>query len=257
MDTEPTPRSSPQSTTHLTLEDSSSAANPAATFPFLKYELVDPITLTASPAGTAVVRYSIAGTPLSLAPHSPSWFSRNVHELELLARQIPPRLQIEPASPDPLPIHLYGRQASEVSSSVNRSFDCDSFQSQSIDDSVPPTPRTSNSSVTLNISHKRLSLLSINRTYSRGSPSVNRLSTILRYRQSVAESRKSIQSFITCASIVFPDDKVDPLDSVPEKVWSSLYDFGVQVTDNHSIVSLIFSFSSTRLLQTRNPIGSQ
>lgn len=86
---------------------------------------------------------------------------------------------------------------------------------QSSTDSVPATPRSENSSLTLNISHKRLSLLSV-RSYSRGS-SVNRLS-ILRYRQSVAESRKSIQSFVTCASVGFPEDRNDTLESVPEKV---------------------------------------
>ncbi|THH33487.1 hypothetical protein EUX98_g686 [Antrodiella citrinella] len=84
--------------------------------------------------------------------------------------------------------------------------------SQSSVDSAPATPTSANSSVTLNISHKRLSVLSVRSP----SSSVNRLS-ILRYRQSVAESRKSIQSFITCASVVSPEEPTNALVSVPEK----------------------------------------
>lgn len=71
-------------------------ASPAvASLPIVKYEFVSPGELTESPAGTLISRFSIAATPLPAA--SPSWLSRNVYELERLARQIPP-------SPDPLPV---------------------------------------------------------------------------------------------------------------------------------------------------------
>ncbi|TCD67110.1 hypothetical protein EIP91_000573 [Steccherinum ochraceum] len=185
---EHTPQASPQPDSHLTLF----STLPSSNLPLVKYEFVKPSELTASPAETLLTRYSIAATPLP--PSSPSWLSRNVQELELLARQIQPRLRIEPHSPDPLPVLLHSTRLS-----------------RSISDSLPPTPQSANSSLTLNVSHNRLSLS----VRSRGS-SVNRLS-ILRYRQSVAESRKSIQSFITCASVAFPDEKVEALASVPEK----------------------------------------
>lgn len=107
LDCEDTPHSSPQLVPQLSLEDL-----PAAHFALVKYEFVHPSELAASPADTLISTFSIAATPL--APPSPSWLSRNVHELELLARQIQPHLQIEPPSPNPLPILLRGALDSKV-----------------------------------------------------------------------------------------------------------------------------------------------
>ena len=107
VDPEETPQPSPQLAPHIPLE-----AAPAPNFPLVKYDFVDPSELTASPAETLISRFSITATPLP--PSTPSWLSRNVKELELLARQIQPHLQVEPSSPDPLPIALRNACVTQV-----------------------------------------------------------------------------------------------------------------------------------------------
>ena len=77
-------------------------SDPIPQFPLVRYECVDPRELQASPAVTASVEFSPSATPLP--PPSPSWLSRNIHDLEPTASRTLPVPQIPPPSPAPLPI---------------------------------------------------------------------------------------------------------------------------------------------------------
>lgn len=106
------------------------APAPDIPIPLIRYEFVDPQELTASPAVTLGASYSLSG--VSLQSPSPSWLSRNVGSFELPTSVEPerPSLQINPPSPDPLPILPRGyleasfRQpnSSEVSTALTHLF---------------------------------------------------------------------------------------------------------------------------------------
>ncbi|CAL1695179.1 unnamed protein product [Somion occarium] len=169
---------------------------PSTRLPLIKYDLVDPKELTASPAVSFATGFTPAATPL-LVP-SPSFLSRNVGDFQLPVKQERPLLRIHPPSPAPLPILprgllgapcLFGPDSSEFNSDRLSSFG---------------TSHSTGSSVTLYSSSKPVSYVSEGSARSRPQ-SVNRAS-IIGFRQSFVDNRRSVQSFITCASLVFQED---------------------------------------------------
>ncbi|KAH9947726.1 hypothetical protein B0H21DRAFT_691522 [Amylocystis lapponica] len=140
----------------------------------VRYERVDPHDLTASPSTSTIAGFSPAATPLSL--HSPSWLSRNIRDF-LTAEPDSPCLPIPPPASPPLPI-------------------------------LPRSLLPASSSVTLcttsrRVSSRRSSVYSSSRPRPRSS---NRLS-VIHYRRSFVDSRKSIQSFIAYGSIAYSTEE--------------------------------------------------
>ncbi|OBZ79447.1 hypothetical protein A0H81_00796 [Grifola frondosa] len=160
------------------------------------YERVDPRTLTQSPAASTITALSPTATPLP--PHSPSWYSRNVKDLEAAKSNSPPPLYIRPPSSPPL--HILPRSLLPVQSNteyVSSEFRCEIIE-------PPDTPCSTTSSVTLFNNSARESFLRPSAYSSRSRPSsVNRLS-VIQYRQSIAGNRESVHSIVAYGSFNCP-----------------------------------------------------
>lgn len=188
---------------------------PIPDIPLIRFEFVDPQELTASPAVTLGTSYSLSGA--SFQSPSPSWLSRNVGSFEPPTKPERPLLRIHPPSPDPLPILPRGYlEATETSRQPNNSEVSTIWHPSSHailnlfhvkGPSLPGTPHSTGSSVTLYSHSQRISYLSAGSAGSRP-PSVNRAS-IVSFRQSYIDKRGSVSSFVTCASITFQRDEED------------------------------------------------
>ncbi|KAI0778426.1 hypothetical protein BD413DRAFT_108111 [Trametes elegans] len=146
------------------------------------YELVDPLSLTASAPASAVDRISRFWS----APPSPSWLSRNVDGVEPTTRSSPLPLPIPPPPSPPLYI-------------VPRSLRPDTYYLREPEiefefTTAPQTPQSTTSSLTLYNSSQRASFLGPTDPIGVRPTSVNRLSVI--YRRSQVDSRQSIHSVV-------------------------------------------------------------
>ncbi|KAK7694982.1 hypothetical protein QCA50_002170 [Cerrena zonata] len=193
----------------IELTEPTQVPGPVPDIPLIRYEFVDPQDLTASPAVTLGTSYSLSGA--SFQSPSPSWLSRNVGTFELSVKPERPLLRIHPPSPDPLPILPRGYlEAPEAPRQPNNSERL----------SLPGTPHSTGSSVTLYSHSQRISYLSAQSTGSRP-PSINR-SSIVSFRHSFIDKRGSVSSFVTCASITLQHDEEevdlpDPEENNPAK----------------------------------------
>lgn len=180
-----------QSTARTSPEDS------RPIFPLIKWECVDPKTLTPSPYAPTTSDISPAETPL-LVP-SPSWLSRNTLGIDPHRRFLHPSsplIEVTPPSPEsPAPLPILPRSLLPVPS----------FPASPRIEALPPD----DASVTLFSSpaHRPRPKLTIPGPHT---PLLSRL-TPTALRSSFAENRASIRSFLTAASIAFGDQKDSPL----------------------------------------------
>ncbi|GJE99656.1 hypothetical protein PsYK624_159270 [Phanerochaete sordida] len=186
----PAPRSQPAARTSP--EDS------RPSFALIKWERVDPKTLTPSPYAPTATDISPAETPL-LVPSTPSWLSRNTIGIDPHRRFLhppSPLIEVTPPSPEsPAPLPILPRSLLPVPSH-------------------PASPRIEvlppdDSSVTLyspSVQRPR-PRLTIPGPHT---PLLSKL-TPTALRQTFSDNRASIRSFLTAASIAFGDQKDSPL----------------------------------------------
>lgn len=210
-----TPVDSARHETFSHSRSSPEGSRPETSFPIVKWERVDPSTLTPSPyAPTTTV--SPDQTPL-LVP-SPSWLSRNTIGIDPYGLQhTVASVQVTPPSPAPLPIlprsllPVHSRFSTPLSPSVEvrrRQLPRTHLDSATDPSALLQVPQSDSSSLTLySPGPRRPSGLTLTIP---GQASVDHLS-VPSFRNSFNDNRRSIQSLLTYASLALGDHKDSPL----------------------------------------------